>query len=177
MSKIDLVMLEKLYTKENFSTRALADLFEVNIRTIQYKLKDLGIDLVKDSEKKRDKFGRIIKEGEEYEPLTKENNGNYKGGISIYRKIVFEEYKIPEVCFHCKSEKNIVIHHMDKNRYNNDIENLRPVCHSCHMRHEHPESIIKARETRAKNLQKKREMETLEAAFVILEKEIKKREA
>lgn len=35
-------------------------------------------------------------------------------------------------CFICKSTNNLVIHHKDRNRKNNDINNLLLLCRECH---------------------------------------------
>jgi hypothetical protein len=58
-----------------------------------------------------------------------EKNGRWKGGISesYYRRIK-PRYK----CEICKSEKNLHIHHINKNHKDNRIENLIVVCKNCH---------------------------------------------
>jgi hypothetical protein len=62
-------------------------------------------------------------------------NPNWKGGISTtltktIRKLVFNFY--PNVCYLCGSKKNLEIHHLDRNRKNNQLSNLRIICRSCH---------------------------------------------
>jgi len=37
-----------------------------------------------------------------------------------------------EACKACGEERNIVAHHIDGDRTNNDLENLIPLCKSCH---------------------------------------------
>lgn len=37
-------------------------------------------------------------------------------------------------CITCGSKKQIVIHHIDKNRNNDDSSNLVPLCTACHLR-------------------------------------------
>jgi hypothetical protein len=37
-----------------------------------------------------------------------------------------------ERCEECGSEENIVVHHIDGDRSNNEISNLAPLCHDCH---------------------------------------------
>lgn len=37
-----------------------------------------------------------------------------------------------EQCIECGSEENILVHHVDGNRDNNDIDNLVPICELCH---------------------------------------------
>ena len=59
-------------------------------------------------------------------------HSSYKNGITTYRKTAYTYYE--KKCFTCKSKKNIEIHHKDFNRKNNEIENLVPLCCSCHMK-------------------------------------------
>lgn len=40
----------------------------------------------------------------------------------------------PHRCVVCGSEDNIVVHHVDGDRSNNSVENLEPMCSSCHSR-------------------------------------------
>lgn len=154
--KIDLDnrMIKKLYIERKFSTGTIADLFEVSSRTILRRLHEMNIEIR--SDKPRDEFGRIITEGKYYQPMNAENNPKWNGGKSIYRKLAFEKYGKKEECFHCGTDERIEIHHIDRNRDNNQEWNLRPVCKSCHMKIEHPDSIAKARLKRMENLEKKR---------------------
>lgn len=61
-----------------------------------------------------------------------ENNNHWKGGVyaNYYKRIAFEHF--PKVCNRCGSVKFIVVHHIDRNRYNNDISNLEVLCRKCH---------------------------------------------
>jgi len=57
----------------------------------------------------------------------------YKNGIHIYRKWAFAHY--PHECAHCgwkKYPKILVVHHLDRDRKNNKIENLMILCPTCH---------------------------------------------
>jgi len=38
-----------------------------------------------------------------------------------------------EMCSECGDREEIEVHHIDSNRLNNELENLIPLCHSCHM--------------------------------------------
>lgn len=60
------------------------------------------------------------------------NNGNYNTGIGSYRKIAFDVY--PHKCARCGYENILAleVHHKDKNRNNNSIENLEILCCNCH---------------------------------------------
>lgn len=37
-------------------------------------------------------------------------------------------------CAECGAESNLEVHHIDTNRWNNDLENLAVVCKECHDR-------------------------------------------
>jgi len=75
---------------------------------------------------------------------TRENNSRWKGGNSIgyilsqAKKSVLDIGRNLDTCEICFSKKNIVIHHIDKNRKNNDAVNLKVLCSSCHQK-SHPE--------------------------------------
>jgi hypothetical protein len=55
----------------------------------------------------------------------------YVNGISSYRKIINESSK----CYYCdyNNIKILVVHHIDKDRTNNNIENLLVVCPTHHI--------------------------------------------
>jgi len=57
-------------------------------------------------------------------------NPTWKGGISKYRHIGWSYFE--KKCSNCGSNKNVEIHHLNSNRYDNRIENLKPVCRKCH---------------------------------------------
>ena len=63
--------------------------------------------------------------------LGKESS-QWKGGISqdYYRRIAFEN--LPNICEICNSKNQLRVHHKDRNRQNNDLDNLMIVCKSCH---------------------------------------------
>lgn len=54
------------------------------------------------------------------------NNNNYKNGISAYHQ------KKEGSCSSCGSRKNLMVHHKDGNRKNNEPSNLQTLCWSCH---------------------------------------------
>ena len=61
-----------------------------------------------------------------------ENNIHWKGGISqdYYRRIAFENF--PNLCEICGSTNQLRVHHKNKNRKDNNLDNLMIVCKSCH---------------------------------------------
>ena len=56
---------------------------------------------------------------------------NFKYGIRSYRKYLTRGFLMP-FCSTCNTEKNLVVHHMDRNRLNNNLSNLKVLCASCH---------------------------------------------
>jgi len=61
------------------------------------------------------------------------NHINWKGGEHTYRNIMFRQ-KIPQFCRRCKLDdaRILAVHHLDKNRKNNKLNNLVWLCHNCH---------------------------------------------
>jgi len=60
-------------------------------------------------------------------------HANWQGGESTYKRIM-KESKIKPKCKNCgiTDKRVLVIHHIDKNRKNNDISNLIWLCLNCH---------------------------------------------
>ena len=60
-----------------------------------------------------------------------ESNNNWKGGIryTYYRALAFEEHG--KTCSRCGDE-GYLVHHKDRDRYNNKPENLEVLCKRCH---------------------------------------------
>ena len=69
------------------------------------------------------KDGKYVKHG--YNQAGEKNN-NWKYGCAYRGKIPAEE------CAWCGSTENLLIHHKDENRKNNDPSNLICLCKSCH---------------------------------------------
>lgn len=61
-----------------------------------------------------------------------EKNHQYKGGRSDYRRCFKHEHPDQRCCEICTSTRNLVVHHVDKNRRNNRSTNLMMLCRSCH---------------------------------------------
>ena len=51
-------------------------------------------------------------------------------GVKKIRGRCFDEYD--EECDHCGSGEDVDVHHIDGDATNNNIENLIPLCRSCH---------------------------------------------
>ena len=70
------------------------------------------------------------------------NNHQYKDGIGTYRKIAFS-FKESK-CERCNSEDNLLVHHKNEDRSNNELDNLEILCKRCHQKHhEHRDSLGK----------------------------------
>ena len=62
-----------------------------------------------------------------------ENAPNWVAGHTVYR-ILMRRRKIEEKCKKCglRDRRVLIVHHRDKNRKNNSLENLEWLCHNCH---------------------------------------------
>ena len=60
-------------------------------------------------------------------------HGNYKTGKSSYRSAL-KRSGAKQVCCRCRENDTrvLAVHHIDRNRNNNSIENLMYLCHNCH---------------------------------------------
>ena len=61
------------------------------------------------------------------------NHPSFKTGIQAYRNIYKDAHKDIK-CELCGTTKYLCVHHLDRNRYNNDISNLQCLCKSCHQK-------------------------------------------
>ena len=68
--------------------------------------------------------------------MSGKNHPLYKDGRKYYRKLALN--KFPFKCSVCGSIKKLHVHHKDKNRLNNNINNLQVVCVKCHKSIIHP---------------------------------------
>lgn len=76
-----------------------------------------------------------------------EANSSWRGGSRHYygnvARIVYCEHHANVVCENCGSMEDIVIHHINEDRKNNNISNLQALCRACHCRHHRPAEIKK----------------------------------
>jgi hypothetical protein len=66
---------------------------------------------------------------------SNDKNGRWTGGKS--GGYIFEQCKKvceKKKCLWCKTDKKLLYHHKDKNRANNDKDNIQVMCCSCHKR-------------------------------------------
>jgi len=69
----------------------------------------------------------------DHRPTTaarREKHYKWRGGVSAYREIAWA--KFAKRCSLCSYRHNVEIHHINGNRYDNRLENLQPLCRSCH---------------------------------------------
>ncbi|MFA6274253.1 MAG: HNH endonuclease [Candidatus Paceibacterota bacterium] len=61
------------------------------------------------------------------------NHPNWKGGGSSYKNLL-KRTKTKPVCISCGKDdiRILCVHHLNKNRKNNDIKNLAWLCRNCH---------------------------------------------
>lgn len=73
-----------------------------------------------------------------------ESHPFWKNGESVYRKIMIRA-GIAQVCKFCglNDKRVLAVHHRDKNRDHNQIDNLVWLCHNCHylIHHDSTEAI------------------------------------
>ncbi len=62
-----------------------------------------------------------------------EKNHQYKNGIGTFRKRAFEQYGY--ICNKCGAVHKLCVHHIDEDRTNNIVENLKVLCKRCHQSH------------------------------------------
>ena len=58
-------------------------------------------------------------------------------------RALYYEHHTNVICECCGSEQNICIHHKDENYKNNNIDNVQPLCRSCHIKHHNLKRKIK----------------------------------
>lgn len=74
---------------------------------------------------------------------TGENNHNFQGGIGrstierTTRRVVIQSGRSLFVCERCTfkdDQEELPRHHKDRNRSNNEVDNIEVICKSCHMK-------------------------------------------
>ena len=66
---------------------------------------------------------------------------NWKHGEHAYRRLLLKSKELP-LCKLCKTKdlRILAVHHIDRNRKNNTVDNLSWLCHNCHVLvHHHDE--------------------------------------
>ncbi len=60
-------------------------------------------------------------------------HANWKDGMHAYRSVL-SRHGVPQVCKRCETndKRILAVHHIDRNRKNNKVDNLIWLCHNCH---------------------------------------------
>lgn len=86
--------------------------------------------------------------GKKHTESAKEKNrlAHWRGGsIASWSRIaraIYYENNTNVICDHCGHSDKIQIHHKNKDRGNNHIDNLQALCACCHMKHHNAERKI-----------------------------------
>lgn len=108
--------------------------FEANrkdvLRCVSCKKKHRSLQVMQSRKKFHPEIEIGVGSGKAKNNLPGPTNQSWKTGITAYRKLVTKEH-----CAYCGSTKNLLIHHIDENRNNNEVTNLIVLCKSCHQKH------------------------------------------
>lgn len=122
-------MREKWTSTTSHHRKTCSDDCEEKFRSIRQK------EVWENSPERREYMSNLLKGRDTtgWNIARRERAGNWKGGASpsVYREIA-KEAGLAWICSVCGSEENICVHHIDKNRANNNPENLLIKCKSCH---------------------------------------------
>lgn len=117
--------IKELYLK-GYSGREVASIVNMSKSTVLKRIKDMGIS--RPNIQYQDKYGRFNKKGKTSKPQQKLDNTK-----STYRRIIKEDSK----CVICGYSGFLEVHHIDRNRDNNNRDNLQILCSLCH-KEQHP---------------------------------------
>ena len=67
---------------------------------------------------------------------TGKDSSSYKDGIGLYKK----ERK--DFCERCGNKENLIVHHKDRDRHNNELSNLETLCRKCHFKEHHTKDSL-----------------------------------
>lgn len=75
-------------------------------------------------------------------------HANWKEGLFAYRSVLTRS-KVPKVCGLCETDdaRVMAVHHIDRDRRNNNVSNLAWLCHNCHFLVHHDQKEAKKFET------------------------------
>lgn len=90
-----------------------------------------GYKTVPCPESKKKRISMALK-GRKQPETTGDKNPNWNGGVKVYRRIAKDN--LPFICTRCSfsDERALVVHHKDRDRKNNSVENLEVLCCNCH---------------------------------------------
>jgi hypothetical protein len=120
---------------QGLPTRRIGPLLDIAPNTVSRRLKAAGIE---------------VRPASSYPGMKGEANPRYKGCIheNCYRRRAFEHYG--RRCQRCgATPKRLVVHHRNRDRSDGRVENLEPLCYSCHDREHAAERTEARRRNRA----------------------------
>jgi predicted DNA-binding protein YlxM (UPF0122 family) len=124
-SEVDKEAMHKAYYEDMLSLRELEAKFSITFRTLKKLFNKWGWE-IRDHKVQVTYHNQTRKRGKNYGKQNK--NYHY-----IYVKVAFDNY--PPVCYICGYDKHkeaLEVHHIDEDRSNNEPENLRLLCPTCH---------------------------------------------
>ncbi len=147
--KINLIKVKEL-SKLNYNFTKIAKIMNLNTDTLKNRIKQEIPKL----------FFAIKKQS-----YSGKNNSQWKNGISkesyglefnkyLKRKVYKKHGYQCKSCYRCipngfiSNSIRLVIHHIDWNKKNNCIQNLIPLCQSCHLKVHHKKLEVKNEETK-----------------------------
>lgn len=87
----------------------------------------------------------VIKNKKRLSERKFEKHPSWKNGIGVYIKLAFERYGFEKICNRCNRTSNLIVHHKNRDRKNNNKSNLEILCLRCHYREHLKDRIEKTR--------------------------------
>ena len=132
-TSIDCDSLRRLYITEQKTMKECEEFYAVSSSTIRNRLIEYGIPIRSKSRAqhlKNSSLAQRLKHGRKGE-----DNGNYRHGGCVQERIYRKMIEFLH-CVRCgKENTTLVIHHKNNDHYDNHLENLEPLCRSCHFSH------------------------------------------
>ncbi len=113
---IDTLPIQELYDS-GMTSYEIAEKFKISQYAVWRRIKNPRRAVSREHKKyTKGKFGK--------------KSPTYKNGSGIYKREFLKDREL--ICFECGTWDNVIVHHIDHNRKNNDPNNLMPLCRPCH---------------------------------------------